>query len=344
MYVNQVGTMASNPKAPFMNRDLCYLCKIGGTLYLCDFCPLSFHTECIQKLSKRLKREREDITEENWMCPECLQNQTKPKIDIKDAKLFEVALTSPHKTLGKEVSLARLMQHLELMVPSIDIFGLAVKLCVEHRKTLYRASKAERAISLEVAIFMKKLGVIVGDKILEEAILCCEAGGYVAYGLGTMGGTQQCYNPTCSEYTRFRVLRTFCLICGSPALDEETRLPPIDFKSMLFFATISHQLRPKMLELKRLQAAQRGLEYFSSVALDPKVTRKSNGDLLFLAYKLWGSLKGTELEVKARIVTEKLSNIFIQNKSSALAEDIEMADILDLAEGKIFKKKFKNDN
>jgi len=53
------------------NRELCSICRDGGNLLLCDYCPRSFHIEC-------LKIKEENIPEGKWYCPMCA-----PKIQKK---------------------------------------------------------------------------------------------------------------------------------------------------------------------------------------------------------------------------------------------------------------------
>ena len=47
-----------------INRELCSICRDGGNLLLCDYCPRSFHIEC-------LKLKEENIPEGKWYCPMC---------------------------------------------------------------------------------------------------------------------------------------------------------------------------------------------------------------------------------------------------------------------------------
>lgn len=53
-----------------LNRELCSICRDGGTLILCDNCPRSFHMEC-------LKIKEENIPEGKWYCPICAPKMQK---------------------------------------------------------------------------------------------------------------------------------------------------------------------------------------------------------------------------------------------------------------------------
>ena len=53
-----------------INRELCSICRDGGTLILCDNCPRSFHMEC-------LKIKEENIPEGKWYCPICAPKMQK---------------------------------------------------------------------------------------------------------------------------------------------------------------------------------------------------------------------------------------------------------------------------
>ena len=57
-------TKKEGPKK--INRELCSICRDGGNLLLCDYCPRSFHIEC-------LKLKEESIPEGKWYCPMCAQ-------------------------------------------------------------------------------------------------------------------------------------------------------------------------------------------------------------------------------------------------------------------------------
>ena len=53
-----------------INRELCSICRDGGNLLLCDYCPRSFHIEC-------LKLKEENIPEGKWYCPMCAPKMQK---------------------------------------------------------------------------------------------------------------------------------------------------------------------------------------------------------------------------------------------------------------------------
>ena len=61
-------TKKEGPKK--INRELCSICRDGGNLLLCDYCPRSFHIEC-------LKLKEESIPEGKWYCPMCAPKMQK---------------------------------------------------------------------------------------------------------------------------------------------------------------------------------------------------------------------------------------------------------------------------
>lgn len=46
------------------HADYCQLCKDGGELLCCDFCPLAYHLVC-------LVPPMEGIPDGDWRCPRC---------------------------------------------------------------------------------------------------------------------------------------------------------------------------------------------------------------------------------------------------------------------------------
>ena len=66
-----LGKKVKREGAKKINRELCSICRDGGNLLLCDYCPRSFHIEC-------LKIKEENIPEGKWYCPMCA-----PKIQKK---------------------------------------------------------------------------------------------------------------------------------------------------------------------------------------------------------------------------------------------------------------------
>ena len=59
-----LGKKVKREGAKKINRELCSICRDGGNLLLCDYCPRSFHIEC-------LKLKEENIPEGKWYCPMC---------------------------------------------------------------------------------------------------------------------------------------------------------------------------------------------------------------------------------------------------------------------------------
>ena len=74
-----LGKKVKREGAKKINRELCSICRDGGNLLLCDYCPRSFHIEC-------LKLKEENIPEGKWYCPMCA-----PKIQKRLEKNQSVA-------------------------------------------------------------------------------------------------------------------------------------------------------------------------------------------------------------------------------------------------------------
>ena len=74
-----LGKKVKRDGAKKINRELCSICRDGGNLLLCDYCPRSFHIEC-------LKLKEENIPEGKWYCPMCA-----PKIQKRLEKNQNVA-------------------------------------------------------------------------------------------------------------------------------------------------------------------------------------------------------------------------------------------------------------
>jgi hypothetical protein len=51
------------------HADLCYLCKDGGELLCCDFCPKAVHLKCVRTRFTIKDPEPED----DFMCHKCIQ-------------------------------------------------------------------------------------------------------------------------------------------------------------------------------------------------------------------------------------------------------------------------------
>jgi hypothetical protein len=354
---NSKNFVPRKKKAKLLNRDLCNRCKHGGTLLCCDFCPLSFHEDCSKELLMDLNQKYPTISikkqlnqleqtnsggkkransEIEWHCPKCIESSHVPlPTRAKDARLFSL-VTSEEKrlALGARVTLGRVMQHLELTVSSDIIFMRAVTLAT----TLVVQMKLEecRMVPLQMISFMKQLSEVVGEDKFTTALKCAEEGGWIAYGLETMGGDQDCPNPKCVAHKKFRVLRMYCLYCGTQVLDGKSRLPKNRLQDFQFDHSLLSSLKSKHegYEKERMKVALRGLEYFDQVANEPKMLEAGLGDIIFLSYKLWGALRGTSLENRSRIVCEKLCNYFVGMNSVLFAEEAELPEILDTAEGR----------
>ena len=274
--------------------------------------------------------------EDEWICPKCA-DPNYSECNTKAARLFLIKTGDEPQSLGNGVPVGRLLQHLQLTIDSFETFGSIVQLAVRQLKPV--VDGVSKTVPLQVVKFMLDVANVVGEAKFRDALRACEAGAVVAHGLGTVGGEAPCYNPDCEAFENCRVLRTHCLFCGCPALNSKSLLPLYELDS---FSDDFAQIRPKLwrgedIDAERLIVAERGLRYFSEVATEAKLLEKGKcGDVMFLGYKLWGALRGTSLEDKARSVVESLCESFLESRRGAdgvLSEEVDIAEILDTSEG-----------
>ena len=334
--------MSSKPDSPefSVNRDLCALCKVAGDLILCDLCPRSYHEDCFKSAlialakgdpsgeTKRQKRISASQEKDEWICPRCLV-QDKMEEPIKDAASFSLAVQNKRPS-GSGIPIAQVLQYLELATDA-STFNQAFDLVWRLLRGQLMEIKAGSNMTLQVAALMRNLGEVVNHDVLLNALKSCDDNA-LASGLGRMGGPQSCPQAGCPAYKGFRVLRTRCYYCGVHVMDEDTKLPIGQFDEFKP-GPLRRELkfRDCEWETERLIVADRGLEYFTQVAQEPKVI--GLGDVIFLAYKLWGALRGSDLEGRARNTVELLCNYFVENVTSTLSDDEDMPDMLDKTEG-----------
>ena len=61
------------PDDSFVNEDICFQCRKGGLLMICDNCPNTFHTVCAGLPNNF-------IPSGKWFCPKCKKKKKKKKI------------------------------------------------------------------------------------------------------------------------------------------------------------------------------------------------------------------------------------------------------------------------
>ena len=67
------------------NRDHCTVCSTGGALFMCDFCPLSYHIKCL-KAKEMPPPEEGDAISTKWKCPECREDGARLASRLRERK------------------------------------------------------------------------------------------------------------------------------------------------------------------------------------------------------------------------------------------------------------------
>ena len=63
---------------PIVHKENCSICRAGGELILCDFCPRAFHKVCLE--------DAPEDTPDEWTCPHCESNGKPEKESVKQPK------------------------------------------------------------------------------------------------------------------------------------------------------------------------------------------------------------------------------------------------------------------
>jgi len=216
------------------------------------------------------------------------------------------------------------MQHLELTLPR-STFLKAARMSFDLAPD---QTRPKSCFPQNVMVFFSKLAVVVGKENILQAVRAVEAGGWLAQGLGTMGGNDQ----FCANCGYFRVTRTICMQCGSLATDERgndlySGLNEEELKSLK-----SHP-RPDAETV--FAAILRGLKYFEQVLMEEKSFSEFNGDMIFLNQKLINICKGhPTLEPACRSLFERMADRFCARHIHLNSDALEEGHyILDLVEG-----------
>jgi len=267
------------------NRDLCSICGMGGDLLCCDACPRVFHLQCAHLRV---------VPQGLWKCSACaIENKSnkhgtvRPKIELEAPSLNGQCA---------QATLGRLMQHLELTVPLATFTRAALVLSALNAT----AKRAAAGPDLSMMVTLTRIAQVVGNDALLNAMRAVEAGAHLAYGLGTMGGPGQ-FCPSCSEFT---VCRSICLHCGTFTVDARGT----DMYIGVAFDDMASKLLEKPTPAAIAAAALRGVQYFAQCLEEPKCVAGYAGDMLFLAQKLIGVVRGhAELEPLAVQVFEAMA-------------------------------------
>lgn len=306
----------ANKKSNDDNNDLCHQCKQGGgVLFLCDFpaCPLAFHASCLQTAQLPNPKRPKDL----WVCPSHAASAAPASDHHSNSKKKRLLLLEPQwsltpSSLGAKQTVGKLMQWLELVVEDTGRFCALVAKVVA-----FGAQQQGGLSSIEVCELMLLLTQEVGQPAMEAALVGLQEGkAKLSQGLINMGLDQTCAHCRCA----YRVLRTCCLQCGHAVVPLLVSVPqPVRSRTAL----------PGMPS--RLAAARRGLVHFEQVC--DQVKDHEFGDVTFLSYKLWTAMRGTELELEARLVCERVVDKFCRVKSKAHCSGNGMAELLDTCEG-----------
>src|SRR5699024_2893536 len=68
------------PQFAIIHREYCQICRQGGEVILCDYCPRTYHSVCLDE-------EIDDIPDD-WCCPYCTKNG---KPDPKELRELQAA-------------------------------------------------------------------------------------------------------------------------------------------------------------------------------------------------------------------------------------------------------------
>lgn len=314
------------------NHDICSRCKEGdGILWLCDFdaCPLAFHAKCLKP------EEGPDPKHPNapWFCPvhDVDNSATTSFSQVGTRRLITATSLRPRNRLGLRLgadkSLASLMLHLELKLEDLQVLH-----SLEQEIRDFYCGGKFAANALDVCKLMVMIANRVGCDLVDEAMACLELGqGRVSQGLGLVAPCLHCK----AEY---RVLRTLCLHCGMKPAHVVVNEP-----LGLALLPPPSQIEAPAARDMCIAAARRGIAYFEQVCTSHAPGEVGIGDMTFLSYKLWTTMRGTALEQQARECCERIVSMFIesintQSRSTTPDEcdeddDVQLKLLLDQCEG-----------
>jgi len=192
------------------NLDCCFVCGMGGTLYMCDHCIRAYHKNCLSQL------EQTDIKKEMWACSHCCHGRDSFSLNDLDLRSPDpYKLVGPCSGRAGGVSIAAVILTLEWKMddflraaPDVPKIMSAYFLAAEKTSSLMKNSHQSLQYQQLLFYVRRAVGSDLFDEVWESI-----ASGKDSISIG-LAPSPAFMTKGCFACQRTRYFNTFCHYCA----------------------------------------------------------------------------------------------------------------------------------